>query len=214
LSDRVPPLAAFALACALGGASAASQAGDLLDDYMRLQTGDFTSEAQARQDSRYQVAEWHIVEIWREGEHQERWLYTEAWLAGAKGPYLQRITRVGRDGDASIIASRYTIPDATRFVGAHQDPGAFDKLRAGDLVALPGCEVTVVRAGAGRFEGGTTGDHCRANYKGAAYAVSSLVLTADGMTNWDRGFDATGNLVWGPEAGGYQLRRSPAPDVR
>jgi len=212
LNGRVRSLRGFAVALCV--ASAAAQAGDLLDDYVRLQAGEFTSEVQARQDARYQVAQWHIVEIWRAQDPKQRWLYTEAWLAGAKGPYLQRITRVAQDGDASLVASRYTIPDPARFVGAYQDPGAFAKLRVGDLAALPGCEVTIVRAGAGRFEGGTAGDHCRANYKGAAYAVSTLVLTADGMTNWDRGFDAAGNLVWGPEAGGYQFRRSPAPDVK
>jgi hypothetical protein len=192
----------------------AARAGSLLDDYVRLQSGDFTSEAQARQDPGYQVALWHIVEIWRGADAGERWLYSEAWLEKAPAPYIQRITRLRIEGGGTIVASRQTIPEGARFVGAWSEPGRFAALKPSELTALPGCEVMITRAGAGRFEGSTVGDHCRNAYKGAAYAVSYLALTADGMTNWDRGFDADGNLKWGPAAGGYQLLRSPAPVVR
>jgi hypothetical protein len=194
--------------------SLAARADGVLDDYVKLQVGNFTSEAQALQDPRYATAVWRIVEIWQDDDPAERWLYTEAWLGDAKAPYLQRITRLRRESESSIVASRYTIPEAARFVGAPGDPTVFGRLRPQDLVALPGCDVMIVRAGAGRFEGGTVGDHCRNGYKGAAYAVSRLAVAADEMTNWDRGFDATGALVWGPATGGYQFRRSPAPDVK
>jgi hypothetical protein len=33
------------------------------------------------------------------------------------------------------------------------------------------------------------------------------------MVNWDRGFDAHGNLVWGPAAGGYRFRRVGEADA-
>ena len=194
--------------------SACARAGSLLDDYVRLQSGDFTSEAQARQDPGYQVALWHIVEIWRGTDSAERWLYTEAWLEKAPAPYIQRITRLRVEGEGTVVASRQTIPEAARFAGAWREPGRFEALKPADLTPLPGCDVLITRTGAGRFEGSTAGDHCRNAYKGAVYAVSYLALTAAGMTNWDRGFDADGNLKWGPAAGGYQFLRSPAPVVR
>ena len=37
--------------------------------------------------------------------------------------------------------------------------------------------------------------------------VSYNTLTANGMVNWDRGFDSGGKHVWGPQAGGYQFTR-------
>jgi hypothetical protein len=194
--------------------AAAGQAGDLLDEVAAVQAGTFTTEAQSSADPRYENVRWHIVEVWRGRGLQERWFYTESWLDQAKGPYIQRITRLARDGAGTIVASRYMIPEAGRFVDAWREPGRLDSLQAKDLIPLPGCEVIIVRTGPARFEGSTVGDHCRNSYMGSAYAVSKLVLTAEGMTNWDRGFDADGNQKWGPVDGGYQFRRSPAPVVR
>jgi uncharacterized protein (DUF1330 family) len=72
---------------------------------------------------------------------------------------------------------------------------------------MAGCEVTLVRAGQDRFEGGTSGRRCGNAYKGAAYALSQATLTPTEMINWDRGFAADGELRWGPAAGGYRFRR-------
>jgi uncharacterized protein (DUF1330 family) len=83
----------------------------------------------------------------------------------------------------------------------------FGNLKPAELAELHGCDAVVTRAGAGRFEGSTSGARCRNSYKGATYAISQSVLTADEMVNWDRGFDASGNLAWGPAAGGYRFRR-------
>jgi uncharacterized protein (DUF1330 family) len=178
-----------------------------LDEYVGLQVGSFTSEAQARQDARYDAITWHIAEIWPGGDPGERWLYTESWMPGAPAPYMQRISRLREAPDGTLTARRYTLPEAARFVGAWQEPARFAGLKPAELVELSGCEAVVTRAGAGRFEGSTSGARCRNSYKGASYAISQSVLTADEMVNWDRGFDAAGNLVWGPAAGGYRFRR-------
>ncbi len=171
LSDRQARhgwLAGITLAL-LGMSSA--QAG-ALDDFVRLQVGSFTSEAQAKQDARYDAITWHIAEA-----------------------------------DGTISARRYTLPEAPRFVGAWQEPAKFADLKPADLAELHGCDAVITRAGAGRFEASTLGVRCRNSYKGASYAISQSVLTADEMVNWDRGFDANGNLAWGPAAGGYRFRR-------
>jgi uncharacterized protein (DUF1330 family) len=178
-----------------------------LDEYVRLQAGSFTSEAQARQDARYDAITWHIAEIWPGGDPEERWLYTESWMPGAPVPYMQRVSRLREAPDGALTARRYTLPEASRFVGAWREPSRFEALRPAELAELPGCESVITRAGNGRFEGSTSGARCRNSYKGASYAISQSVLTADEMVNWDRGFDAGGNLVWGPAAGGYRFRR-------
>jgi uncharacterized protein (DUF1330 family) len=206
LSDRQARhgwLAGIALAL-LGMSSA--QAG-ALDDFVRLQVGSFTSEAQAKQDARYDAITWHIAEIWNDDDPDERWLYTESWMPAAPAPYMQRISRLRQEADGTISARRYTLPEAPRFVGAWQEPAKFADLKPADLAELHGCDAVITRAGAGRFEGSTLGVRCRNSYKGASYAISQSVLTADEMVNWDRGFDANGNLAWGPAAGGYRFRR-------
>ncbi len=199
----IPWLLGMAFATFVGTAGAANT----LDDYVRLQVGSFTSELQAKQDARYDAITWHIAEIWQDDDAAERWLYTESWMPGAPAPYMQRITRLRLDEDGSIVARRYTLPEAPRFVGAWNEPARFSALKPADLTDLPGCDAVITRAGSGRFEGGTSGARCRNSYKGASYAVSQSVLTADEFVNWDRGFDADGNQVWGPAAGGYHFRR-------
>ena len=188
------------------GVLQAADAG-VLDDYVGLQVGSFSSGAQARQDARYDAITWHVAEIWADDDPAERWLYTESWMAQAPAPYMQRVTRLHGAADGTISARRYTMPEAARFVGAWQDSAKLDALKPGELTELPGCDIVIVRAGAGRFEGSTRGGGCRNTYKGASYAISQSVLTADELVNWDRGFSAAGELVWGPAAGGYQLRR-------
>jgi uncharacterized protein (DUF1330 family) len=187
--------------------SAAPAGASALDDYLRLQLGSWTSAAQAAQDQRYGTAVWHIAEIWRDAAAKERWIYAESWMEGAEAPYMQRISRLEEQPDGSLLARRFSIPEPSRFVGAWRDPAAFAQLSPGELVEMAGCEATLVRAGKDRFEGGTQGRRCGNAYKGAAYAVSQTVLTADEMTNWDRGFTADGELRWGPAAGGYRFRR-------
>ena len=179
----------------------------VLEDFVGLQVGSFSSEAQAKQDASYDAITWHVAEIWTDDDPAERWLYTESWIAQAPAPYMQRVTRLRAEPDGTITARRYTLPEAARFVGAWQQPARIAALNPGDLTELVGCDTVVTRAGAGRFEGTTVGNRCRNSYKGASYAISQSVLTADEMVNWDRGFNAAGELVWGPAAGGYQLRR-------
>lgn len=188
------------------GVLRAADAG-VLEDYVGLQVGSFSSEAQAKQDARYDAITWHVSEIWADDDPAERWLYTESWMAQAPAPYMQRVTRLRVGADGTISARRYTMPEAARFVGAWQDSAALAALEPGELTELTGCDIVIVRAGSGRFEGATTGSGCRNTYKGASYAISQSALTSDEMVNWDRGFNAAGELVWGPATGGYRFRR-------
>jgi uncharacterized protein (DUF1330 family) len=201
------------LLCLLWSAAAAAAPSAALDEYVALQVGSFSSEAQAKQDARYDVVEWHIAEIWPDDRDDERWLYTESWMAAAPTPYMQRITRLRAEPDGTISARRYTLPEAARYVGGWKDPAKFAGLEASRLTELTGCDAVIVRAGAGRFEGTTVGNRCRNSYKGASYAVSRSALAAGEMENWDRGFNERGELVWGPAAGGYRFRRAGEPDA-
>lgn len=187
-----------------------AQAGSMLDEFMSLQVGEFSSKTQAALDARYDVAVWHVAEIWPQESRSERWIYTESWLEGASQPYMQRVSRYTEQPDGTLIARRYVLPDAKAFTGAWKDPARFASLPRARLVELAGCDAIITRAGSGRFEGGTVGTRCANDYKGAAYVVSRAELSAAGMTNWDRGFDSSGALRWGPAAGPYRFTRSGA----
>ena len=184
--------------------------GDMLDEYMALRVGSFSSEVHARHDARYGVAIWHIGEIWTDNDPSVRWIYTETWMKDAPAPYMQRVSRLEAEPDGTLTARRFYIPDAKAVLGAWEAPDKFGVVKPDDLTELPGCEATIIRAGAGRFEGSTLGNRCKNSFRGASYAVSRSLLAPDGMQNWDRGFSADGELVWGPAAGGYQFRRLDA----
>jgi uncharacterized protein (DUF1330 family) len=187
-------------------------AADTLDDYLSLVTGSFTSTAQAETDSRYDDVTWHIAEIWPDDD-RVRWLYTESWMAEADAPYMQRIARIEQRKGGTLLARRFLLPDAKNFVGAWQTPARFSALEPDALTELTGCEAVLVRAGENRFEGGTRGNDCKNTFKGASFAISQGVVSADEMVNWDRGFNAQGEIVWGPAWGGYRFRRADEKDA-
>ncbi len=180
---------------------------DVLDDYMVLATGSFSTAAQAATDSRYDAVTWHVAEIWGDRDADARWLYSESWMDDAEQPYMQRISRVTAADDGSLRAERFRLANAARFTGAYAEVSRFDELLEDQLEPVAGCDAVLVRAGTDRFEGGTIGKDCGSKYKGASYALSHTTLHADGMSNWDRGFTASGELAWGPAHGGYRFLR-------
>lgn len=186
--------------------SSVSAAADTLSDYLALVTGSFDSSAQAARDNRYDVAIWHTVEIWPGGE-DVRWTYSENWLADADKPYRQRINRYTLDDDGSILVDSFPVPEAESFVGGWQTPERFARLDASQLPAASGCPARLARTGPQRFEGGTDGQTCRNNWRGASYLVSRSVASTDGVSNWDRGFAEDGSQVWGPVSGPYRFTR-------
>ena len=75
------------------------------------------------------------------------------------------------------------------------------------------CPTKLARTGPQRFEGGTHGQDCQNRYRGASYLVSRSTTSAEGVDNWDRGFDANGEQVWGPISGPYRFRRQAGPQA-
>lgn len=186
---------------------------DVIDDYVDLATGEFSSAAQAKTDDRYDAITWHISEIWQDDSTAERWLYIESWIDAADAPYMQRIARVVQQEDGSLSTRRFRFPEPAAFVGAGDDVRRFASLQQNDLIEMKGCDIVLVRTGPQRFEGGTQGNGCRNAYKGASYAVSYGTLMSGGMVNWDRGIAANGEHVWGPASGGYRFDRVGSADA-
>ncbi len=205
IADEVFRLAPVAAAAPTTAGTAANRPVDVVDEYLALVTGSFDSSAQAAGDDRYDNAIWHTARIWPDSEGP-RWSYTENWLEGMSRPYRQRVNRYTLEVDGSIVVDSFEIPDAEDYVGAWNRPERFADAGPDDLVAI-GCPARLARTGERRFEGGTSGQSCRNNYRGAAYLVSRSLADESGVQNWDRGFSADGSQVWGPVAGPYRFQR-------
>ena len=180
-------------------------ASNVLHEYFELAIGSFDTAQQAVKDDRYAEITWHIAEIWP-GNKDVRWTYAENWAPNAERPYRQRITRFKMAEDGSIKADGFFLPDPEAFMGAWQEPERFATLLPEMLQPVAGCTVLLVKTGVQRFEGSTQGRQCRNNHRGASYMISQTQVSVEGFVNWDRGFNADGELVWGPAAGGYQFR--------
>jgi len=173
--------------------------------------GEFSSAAQAAGDPDYRAVRLRMTPIWtqRRGEH---WLYVEQALASTPDhPYRQRVYQLTwRDGVRSLV---YTLPEAAaRALAGNASPAtAMAAWAPQDLSARLGCDIVLRRDASGRYTGATQGHDCASELRGAAYATSSVSLTADELDSWDRGFDAQGTQVWGAEKGPYRFLRAVPP---
>jgi hypothetical protein len=181
-----------------------------LDRLAAYLSGSFSSRAQAQADKAYFEIELHVARIWPE-RSDGPWLYVEQAASATRDkPYRQRIYRLQADGDG-VVSWVYTLPgDPLAFAGAAAQPGRLNALQPAQLSLREGCEVRLRPAGE-RFVGGTVGQACKSDLRGAAWASSEVMLEPQGMSSWDRGFDAAGRQVWGATAGAYRFDRVATP---
>lgn len=135
-------------------------------------------------------------------------LYVEQAAAESlSAPYRQRLYVVEADAttpDAAVSrVFELAAPEAA--VGLCDAPDRLT-LTAQDAEERPGCAVNLTwRDGA--FVGATHPTACLSSLRGASYATSEVRLTPEGLTSWDRGYDAAGVQVWGAVVGPYEFVR-------
>lgn len=205
-----PALALAAVLAVLPLTGCATAAGgDDLDTLATWMTGTFSSAAQAAGDPEaYRPVRLVMLPIWQE-RSDGPWLYVEQAVVGAEErPYRQRVYHLSVPVDGFGLRSDvYELPAPERFVAAWDRPGAFEGVEPDDLELRDGCAIRLRRRADGAFAGETEGTGCRSRLGGAAYATSEVVVTADRLASWDRGFDAAHQQVWGAEKGPYVFDR-------
>ncbi len=163
--------------------------------------GEYNSESQSKLDSEFLNISMTMTKIWN-SRTDGYWIYVEQSLMNKSDkPYRQRIYQLVKQGD-QIISKIYQFNDPLKYVGAHRDSSILAQLTFDKLTTKDGCDVILKRV-EDRFEGGTKGNNCLSSLKGATYTSSEIILTANSMKTWDRGFDESGSQVWGSEKGPY-----------
>jgi hypothetical protein len=177
---------------------------EVLIDYM---VGSFSSEEQAEKDSNYFNIELEMVQLWND-RTDGPWLYIEQAVAESKDkPYRQRVYQLKKRNDGKIESLVYTISDPLRFAGDYKKEFPLLRLTPDSLILKEGCEVILYQADNGYFEGSTVDKNCGSDLRGASYATSEVMIDKDKMISWDRGFDESGNQVWGATNGGYIFKK-------
>ena len=210
---RLAPVCALLLATACSSTPEVTEtteapAPDPLESLATMMTGSFSSAAQAAADENYFDIRLEMAPIWTSRD-DARWLYVEQAAASSLDqPYRQRIYKVTRREDGAFVSAVYELPDPDAAIGAWREPATLDALTPEALILREGCEVGLLAEGDGRFAGATVEDHCKSTLRGATYATSEVIVTADGIESWDRGYDAEGTQVWGAELGAYRFVRA------
>lgn len=171
---------------------------DTLSEYL---IGDYSSKEQSIADSDYFDIRLHIKRVWEDkpGGH---WLYVEQAVASAQDkPYRQRIYHIFPNFP-KCISEVYTIKDDKKFIGLWKNKDLEKDLTFASLDRKNGCEV-ILDFKNGKFIGGTNGNECSSELKGAKYAKSEVSIGLDDMITWDRGYNSAGEQVWGAVKGGY-----------
>lgn len=177
---------------------------DLLELKNRME-GAFNSELQSKADSDYYNIHLHMAQIWK-ADKDGYWLYVEQAVAAAlKKPYRQRIYHVYRQDDATLVSKVYEMNSPLRFAGAYANTDLLSSLTKDSLIDRQGCAIYLHKGKDGNFSGSTPGKDCLSSLRGATYATSEVVIYADKLVSWDRGWDKEDKQVWGAEKGGYQF---------
>ena len=174
--------------------------------------GSFSSEEQAKADTSFFDVRIHCVPVWRE-RSDAHWLYVEQAVATALDhPYRQRVYRLSQIDDTTFRSENFRLPDPLRFVGEWEKEIPLVRLRPDMLEKCTGCDVYLYPEGDSAYVGGTVGDSCFSDLRGGSRVSSEARVTADGMINWDRGYDDEERQVWGSEKGPYVFKRVKSAD--
>lgn len=200
-------------ALAICGAATAQTA----EDFASEAVGQWTTIEQSESPD-YDWVYSEIMRIWPEREDGV-WLYQQNWIiasdSGAapaysvrasRPPYFQVVIQIRDFGDGALHTTTYRLANAEAREAARELSPQVEMIAFGaDWLGEVACMGRQQFIAPGFWEGSA---NCPNGYKGAVRVDSRSIRSPGSYVNWDRGFDADGNLVWGPPGGGYIFKRS------
>jgi CpeT protein len=170
-----------------------------------LMAGTFNSEKQSLEDAEFFHISLIMQPIWEE-EQDGYWMYVEQAMANSlDAPYRQRVYHLYQLDEYTLVSQVYEIREQEKFSEKTQQPNFSQLITKDHLIAKEGCGIYLSKTGKARFEGKTKEKDCPSTLRGASYTTSSAILTKNGMTSWDQGWNAEGEQVWGAMKGGYRF---------
>lgn len=142
-------------------------------------------------------------------------LYQEQALTNQLNqPYRQRFMAIEADADQQRVVVRSFKPPfprawsgfCSRSQQAHRS-AAQPPLPAA-VLREEVCQVSLRQdpERSDRYTGSTPSAGCPTTFRGAVRITNTITLDPSGMETWDRGFDATGQQLWGAKQQGYRFR--------
>jgi hypothetical protein len=203
---------ALALAWLAAGPALATDLDDDLDELVTMMGGSFSSAEQAAGDpDNYWDIRLEMKPIWTD-RTDGHWMYVEQAAASSLDkPYRQRVYHVTQVEENLFESAVYALPDPEAAIGAWKMDAPLAQWGPDDLEVRVGCSVFLARQEDGSFQGSTRDKECTSSLRGATYATSEIVIQADRIVSWDRGFNDQDEHVWGAEKSGYVFLKSLPP---
>jgi hypothetical protein len=201
---KIQIVLACAFAMAVSPISAQEELSEGMEKLIEWMTGGFDSSQQAASDTAYMDISLKMTRIWPD-KPNGAWIYVEqAVSATPDKPYRQRIYFLSELEEDRYTSDIYMLKDESAAVGAWNDPSLLDELTPFDLQHKKGCTVFLFYDGF-QFSGSTNEKSCASDLRGATYATSEVIITADELRSWDRGYNSADEQVWGAENGHYKF---------
>ncbi|HZZ92327.1 MAG TPA: chromophore lyase CpcT/CpeT [Usitatibacter sp.] len=145
--------------------------------------------------------------FWSE-RRDEGWIYAEyAPMDDDAHPFRQRIYRVRPvHGSNGVVMDAFAVPDAASHAGEWRQAKPFAGLSPASLHELAGCRMRIERQMEMVLGGGTAGNACHGGMPAVDHERWEFQFTSSSMRTWERGLDATGKPVSGPD-GAWEMRR-------
>lgn len=191
--EKLPPYSELATRCA------------------KWMDGSFSNKAQVKTDSSIAAAWLHQVRIWPD-RTDGIWFYVEETRDGnTQTPFQQYVLKLTDDLGGGLLLQRYGLPgDSARFAGSWRTPRDFNRVDPFTLSLKGGCAMRLLRQGDGSLSGGTKGTSCATKMHGAAYMTVEMRVGSIQVSQWTRGYDAYGKLVFGSSKGPMLFDRTKA----
>ena len=178
------------------------------DLLVKLMTGSFNSEKQAKNDSSYFNISLHMYPIWEGRKDAVDWLYVEQAVSSMPDkPYRQRVYKLEKTSENTYQTTVYKLANEGDFIGKWKETDYFDTFDKSILEEREGCTVYLKHTEKMVFEGATREDDCKSSLRGASYATTKVKIEEGKVYSWDQGFDENGEQVWGAIKGGYLFEK-------
>ncbi len=172
------------------------------DQLISMMNGSFTNKEQASANESIPEVNMHIYRIWE--DFDEIYFYVEQVSPDKPDePVRQRVYMLEEVGAGEFKSTIYTFHHAEMFAGKWKDLDYFENFDNAILSEKKGCDMTIKYDGA-KYVGKSNSKDCKTE---SGYATSEVTIAADQLTSWDKGFDASGNQVWGSKNGPYIFKR-------
>lgn len=182
----------------------------LLETFSRWFAGDFNTVTSKGfvDTSSYALNLHHLVlKSWK-SDDSTLWVYEEINFVNHNDQvFRQLVWSLKADPEGNIIANQYLLQKGWLFTGAWKSADRLRQLSSEYLASSPFCELVFTRVNKFYFKGSSLKNGCPNNYKNAVFFSDVFNLTQLQLDFWDRGWDASGKLVWGSAKEGIHFIR-------